>query len=46
MPAGNALASSTIFALTSVSTVSAFAPGAWKIAIPAAGLPFMVKAWP
>ena len=27
-------------------TLSAFAPGAWKIAMPAAGRSFALKVWP
>jgi len=43
---GNSFASTAILWRTSLATLSAFAPGAWKIARPAAGLPSSVKTCP
>ena len=45
-PWGNSRASTAILPRTSFATLSAFAPGAWKIARPAAGLPSSVNTWP
>jgi hypothetical protein len=46
MPGGNPAASAFILAATSWAVASALAPGDWKIASPAAGVPFNVKTWP
>ncbi len=45
-PGGKARASTFILAATSCATCSALAPGAWKMPMPAAGVPSTVKAWP
>jgi hypothetical protein len=42
-PGGNSGVSAAIFLFTAPATSSAFAPGAWKIARPADGLPSSEK---
>jgi len=44
-PLGKSRDISLSFACTSCATSSAFASGSWKMAMPAAGLPSMLKNW-